>query len=161
MYYTPNDIHQSSKLLGWRNEPLFGPLYVLQFSQSSSSYSLGKVFASRNKYPSIFSSQTEAIVYIFTAHLMEHACKLFATKVINNLMRLVLKLRFSYHISAFPAQFEMSERVLGVSEGLAPRAPDISDRNVNKTTKTIAREIDRNVIHLKTHKYIIYICTIT
>lgn len=56
---------------------------------------------------------------------------------------------FSYHISAFPAQFEMSERVLGVSEGLAPRAPDMSDRNVNKTTNTIAREIDRNVIHLK------------
>ena len=43
----------------------------------------------------------------------------------------------------------MSERVLGVSEGLAPRAPEMSDRNVNKTTKTIAREIDRNVIHLK------------
>ena len=43
----------------------------------------------------------------------------------------------------------MSERVLGVSEGLAPRAPDMSDRNVSKTTKTIAREIDRNVIHLK------------
>jgi len=43
----------------------------------------------------------------------------------------------------------MSERVLGVSEGLAPRAPEMSDRNVNKTTKTIAREIDRKVIHLK------------
>ena len=43
----------------------------------------------------------------------------------------------------------MSERVLGVSEGLAPRAPDMSDRNVNKTTKTIAREIDRKVIHLR------------
>ena len=75
----------------------------------------------------------------------------------------------------------MSERVLGVSEGLAPRAPEMSDRNVNKTTKTIAREIDRNVIHLKIyiHKpiehfliaddqflslhftYIIFTCTIT
>lgn len=62
---------------------------------------------------------------------------------------LLLKLRFSYPISAFPAQFEISERVLGVSEGLAPRAPDMSDRKVNKTTKTTAREIDRNVIHLK------------
>lgn len=43
----------------------------------------------------------------------------------------------------------MSERVLGVSEGLAPRAPDMSDRNVNNTTNTIARETDRKVIHLK------------
>lgn len=53
----------------------------------------------------------------------------------------------------------MSERVLGVSEGLAPRAPDMSDRNVNKTTKTIEREIDRNVIHLKKNKCnIIFLC---
>lgn len=62
----------------------------------------------------------------------------------------------SYPISAFPAQFEISERVLGVSEGLAPRAPEMSDRNVNKTTKTIAREIDRNVIHLK-NMYMYYL----
>ena len=55
----------------------------------------------------------------------------------------------SYHMSAFPAQFEIPERVLGVSEGLAPRAPDMRDRKVNKTTKTTAREIDRRVIHLK------------
>ena len=54
-----------------------------------------------------------------------------------------------YHMSAFPAQFEMPERVLGVSEGLAPRAPDMRDRNVNKTTKTTARDIDRREIHLK------------
>lgn len=43
----------------------------------------------------------------------------------------------------------MSERVLGVSEGLAPRAPDISARNVNNTTNTTASEIDSKVIHLK------------
>ena len=54
----------------------------------------------------------------------------------------------AYHISARPAQFEVSERVLGVSEGLEPRAPEISERKVNSTTKTIASEMERRVIHL-------------
>lgn len=50
----------------------------------------------------------------------------------------------------------MSERVLGVSEGLEPRAPDMSDRNVNNTTNTIARETDRKVIHLKKKISLLY-----
>lgn len=55
----------------------------------------------------------------------------------------------SYHIRALPAQLDVSERVLGVSDGLEPRAPDIRERNVNSTTNTTAREIDSRVIHLE------------
>lgn len=62
---------------------------------------------------------------------------------------LQLEALFSYHISALPAQFEVSERVLGVSEGLEPRAPEMSDRNVNSTTNTTASEMDSSVIQLK------------
>jgi len=61
---------------------------------------------------------------------------------------------FAYHISARPAQLEVSERVLGVSEGLEPRAPEISERKVNSTTNTIASEMERRVIHLWNEKEI-------
>lgn len=50
----------------------------------------------------------------------------------------------------------MFECVFGVFEGLVLRVLEMSDRNVNKMIKIIVREIDRNVIYLKS--IYIYYC---
>ena len=78
------------------------------------------------------SKPTESVVYCFIILYWEQS----------------IRIVFAYHISARPAQFEVSERVLGVSEGLEPRAPEISERKVNSTTNTIASEMEKRVIHL-------------